>query len=750
MRKLLTSFFLLYALFARTQNIQVLSAKDSLRVSFASLLISNESINYSKTANDDGLIVLSHKFSDSALYQVTIQCFGFEKFSGKYYGYQLGRLGRIYLSPSQVKLDEVVITAQYEPTEAEKSVQKIRVIDKEKIQQMGAVNLRDVLTNQMNIRLQQDNILGSGMTMQGISGENVKILIDGVPVIGRLNGNIDLSQINMDNVERIELVEGPLSVQYGTNALAGTINVITKKGGGQKRVSAGVTGYYESIGTYNLNADAMVSHNRHNFQFSGGRNFFDGWKSGEQPFQLPRVQLADSGRYRQWKPKEQYFATLAYQYAFRRTDIGLKSSWFDEVIRNRGYPMAPYGETTFDDYYYTRRIDNSLSIRSRLSSNWKVNSLTAFNYYNRVKKTLYKDLTTLEEELSANSSDHDTSSFTLFMTRASFIRSSAQSRLNYELGYDLNYESALGRRVDKHLQYMGDYAVFATAEYKPIKNFVIKPGLRYAYNTVYTTPLIPSLNLRYIASDHHTIRASFARGFRAPSIKELYFYFYDINHNIIGNKDLRAEQSDNYSLSYNYNRDIKKCRVKFDVSMFYNSIFNLITLAQVNSVDYSYINIGRFRTFGVQFSNSLNFKRLMLQTGFNYSARYNQLSAEYGVPGYNYTPEVLGNLNYRFIKARLNLAVFYKYSGRLPGYALSNGEVIQTSINDYQIMDATLSWVTWKGKATLTLGCKNLFNVTNVTTIMAGGGAHSTSATSMPMGTGRNYFVKLAFNISKS
>ena len=53
-------------------------------------------------------------------------------------------------------------------------------------------------------------------------------MIDDVAVIGRLNGNIDLSQINLNNVERIEIVEGPLSVEYGTDALAGTINLITK------------------------------------------------------------------------------------------------------------------------------------------------------------------------------------------------------------------------------------------------------------------------------------------------------------------------------------------------------------------------------------------------------------------------------------------------------------------------------------------------------------------------------------------
>lgn len=725
----------------------MLSSRDSLRIPFASLLIKNEGINYSKTANDEGIIELSQKFKEDEDYTLTIQCFGFEKFTRTYSGEQISRLSRVFLTPANVSLDEVVITAQYEPTQAEHSVQKIKIIGKEKIAQMGAVNLRDVLTNQLNVRLSQDNVLGSGMTLQGIRGENVKILVDGVPMIGRLDGNIDLSQINMNNVERIELIEGPLSVQYGTNALAGTINIITKKEM-SNRCRAGASSYYESIGTYNLTGDLGFAWKKHDLQVNGGRNYFDGWNNGDAPFYFPQPRVADSSRYKQWKSKEQYFAGATYQYRFKKVDLGLKSAWFDEVIRNRGYPRAPYGESAFDDYYYTTRWDNSVSVRSQLSSNWSVNMLSAYNYYNRVKKTLYRDLTTLRDTLSGNSSDQDTSSFTLWMSRASFICSPAQSKLSYELGYDLNYESALGKRIDKQLQYMGDYAAFATAEYKPVKSLVLKPGLRYAYNTTYKTPLVPSLNGKWTLNDNHSFRASYARGFRAPTIKELYFLFVDINHNIIGNRDLRSERSDNYALSYNYSRDIRGCRTKLGLNGFYNNIFNLITLAQLNGAQYSYVNIGRFRTLGLQLENSLTFKRLFIQAGFNYTGRYNELSEETDLPGFTYSPEVLTNVSYKFIRLKMNLAVFYKYTGKLPGYSLLGENVVQTSVQDYSILDATLTKTLWGERLQLTAGCKNLFDVRNLTSTLAAGGAHSSSSTSMPLSTGRNYFLKLSLNFT--
>ena len=736
-----------YSFFA--QQIHVFSAKDSLRVPFATLIVKNEHYNFGKTGNDEGIIELSKKFDDTCHYTLTIHSFGFEKYTGLYLGAQINKLGNVYLSPANMNLDEIVITAQYEPTHADQSVQKIRIIGKEKIQQMGAVNLRDVLSNQLNVRLSQDNILGSGMNLQGIKGENVKILVDGVPVIGRLDGNIDLSQINMNNVDRIELIEGPLSVQYGTNALAGTINIITKKAAGG-RYALGINPYYESIGTYNVTGDIEFSKNKHSIQVNGGRNYFDGWNGGDPLFTWPRSQPADSSRFKQWKPKEQYFAGASYHYAFRGADLGIKSAYFREAIYNRGYPRAPYGESAFDDYYYTRRVDNSLSFKAKLSSAWSINTLSGFNYYNRIKKTVYRDLTTLKDTLSGNSSDQDTSSFTLVMSRASFIHALPEAKLDYELGYDVNYESAYGKRIDKKTQYMGDYAVFITAGYKPFSDLIIKPGLRYAYNTAYQTPLIPSLNLKWAVSENHAFRMSYARGFRAPTIKELYFLFVDVNHNIVGNDQLTSERSHNYALSYNYNRDIRRCRVRLDISTFYNSIFNLINLAQVSGTEYAYVNIGRYKTTGIQVEGSFTFKRFFLQTGVNYTGRYNQLSESADIPGFNYSPEVVTNLGYKLPAIKATVSVFFKHTGRLPGYMLVDETVHQTSVEAYTIMDASFGKFFRGDRIQLNVGCKNVFNVTSVNSIAASGVAHGSSASSMPLSTGRNYFVKISFHFSRS
>ena len=168
----------------------------------------------------------------------------------------------IKLEKLEYGLDEVVITAQYEPVPKNESINAIRTISANEIEERAAVNLNDVLRKELFFRVGQDNILGSQLSMQGISGENVKIMIDGVPVVGRLNGNIDLTQLNLNNIERIEIVEGPLAVNYGSNALAGTINLITKTAK-TNETAASAEFFTESIGHFNFSGSVnQVRNNR--------------------------------------------------------------------------------------------------------------------------------------------------------------------------------------------------------------------------------------------------------------------------------------------------------------------------------------------------------------------------------------------------------------------------------------------------------------------------------------------------------
>ena len=287
----------------------------------------------------------------------------------------LGVDKNVYLEAVPVTLNSFVVTGQYAKNSPEKAVQRITIIDQKKIEKMAAVNLKDVLSNSMNIRLSQDNVLGSGMSLQGMGGQNVKILIDGVPVIGRLNGNIDLSQINLNDVERIEIIEGPMSVSYGTNALAGVINLITKTNG-TKKLSITANSFNENIGQYNIDGGVSTSFKNSTIGFLAGRNYFDGWVDGDKVLgEDPRI--ADSTRFKSWKPKIQYFGKANYHYRLKQGEVKYSLGIFNEKISNRGLPRAPYGETAFDDYYFTKRIDNSLILNKKLKKDKRIKATIA-------------------------------------------------------------------------------------------------------------------------------------------------------------------------------------------------------------------------------------------------------------------------------------------------------------------------------------------------------------------------------------
>ena len=135
----------------------------------------------------------------------------------------------LILHQNAVELPEIIVTSNFLPTSKRESVYDIKIISNEKINNKGATNLREVLNTELNFKTNNGHVNETAINLNGLSGNHIKIMIDGVPLEGRLNGNIDLSQINLNEVERIEIIDGPSSVSYGTNALGGTINIITKK-----------------------------------------------------------------------------------------------------------------------------------------------------------------------------------------------------------------------------------------------------------------------------------------------------------------------------------------------------------------------------------------------------------------------------------------------------------------------------------------------------------------------------------------
>lgn len=640
----------------------------------------------------------------------------------------------IYLIQDLKYLPEAVVTDQYTATNAEKSIHKVLVIDEKKIKAMAAVDLKDVLSNQINVKLTQDNLLGSSLSLQGVSGQNVKILLDGIPVIGRQNGNIDLSQINLNDIERIEIVEGPLSVAYGTNALAGAINIITKKKQ-LNRLDLGITAYYETIGKYNLSANLGLRKTNGIYKISLGRNYFDGWSEEDLP------------RYQDWKPKEQYFGRFQYLRKIGLFDLNLKIDGFNEKIINKGLPRMPYQETAFDEYYSTNRLDNSITATSKLKHNRYLNLIAAYNLYSRVKNRYLFNRVTLEKDLVPEANEQDTNRFSNFVFRGTYTKSLLEAKLNYQLGYDINLESGQGKRIDGKYAGIRDYAGFISVEYSPNKKINLKPGLRYSYNSAYSTIPLPSLNLKYSAKNGLVLRSSYARGFRAPDLKELYLYFVDVNHNVIGNPELDPERSNNFQLSLGKKLTYKKSILQPEIAISYNTIKDRILLTNVQGLTFTYLNLSHFKTLNSNAVLSLIDQKWTVNIGYAFNALS---TSEKGFREPFYNHELNSSIGYYLAGPKIRLSLFAKYTGKSVTFMVNEiGEPLRGVTDGYFWSDFTASKPFFNSRFNLGLGLKNIAGITRIQNTGNTTGIHGSGSNGMLFATGRVYFVKLDYTFGK-
>ncbi|MDQ3049765.1 MAG: TonB-dependent receptor [Bacteroidota bacterium] len=646
---------------------------------------------------------------------------------------------QINLVAKNVKLEEVVVTSEYAPRTPGESVHAVAVINRQQIDNQAAPDLQSLLSQQLTMRVSQDPALGSGLIMNGLSGQNIKILVDGVPVIGRLDGNIDLGQMILTNVERIEVVNGPMAAAYGTDAAGGVINIITKQAI-DRQYQAGINLLYESVGQYNADIFAGYAHGKSAFLINGGRNYFDGWSE------------ADTGRWQEWKPKEQYFGNIKYRFTHKNLILGYQLSAFHEKLSNKGVPrLSPYFAYAFDQFYTTIRLTNQLNGSYILNRDWSVSGTVSHSYYHRTKNTYRKDLVSLNETLLPGVEDQDTTIMNSWMSRMVFSRAKSNTRINCQAGIDLSVDNADGSRFKNDVKQSGDYAAFASAEYKITGNLQVKPAIRVSYNTDYNSPVVPSIMFKYDFPKNLQARISYGKGYRAPGIKERYLYFVDINHNIQGNENLQPEYSDNYFVALNKKSVTGKIAHNTQLSGFYNDIRNLITLAQPNpdASLFTYINIGNFSTHGGSLTHSISWKNLSVNGGAGMTGRYNVYADSGDFKQYIYSYDFNAGVQYLFTKLNLTTAMFFKYNGKLPGYKLNDDNTITQFSNDsYRFLDVTIRKGFFNNILYVGTGVKNILNITHVNAFSQGA-AHSASGNEQAVGTGRTLFVRLQYTPGK-
>jgi outer membrane receptor for ferrienterochelin and colicins len=651
---------------------------------------------------------------------------------------------------SAKELEAVIITGQYEPQSVKKSVYQARIISMEKILSKGAVRMQDVLNTELNIRFTQDLALGgSNLSLQGLAGQNVKVLIDGAPMVGRqgTSNEININQLNIHSIERIEIIEGPMSVVYGADALAGVINIITKKDVDGK-VSLTATIHEESIGNeyglkkgiHNQSLSAGYSKNKFILRTDLSRNYFGGWQGNAQ------------GRDKQWHPKDQYLASMLTGFNGTKTNLTYRADYLFENINN---PGEYQGGEAIDQNYYTNRLMQQVQGSHTFSNKLQTNGVLSYTLFERETQTTTVNEATGDRRLALGEGLQDVTQFNGLTYRQTF-QYKWSDKLSIQPGVDVNLESGSGGRIKEGTQRIGDLAFFLSAEWQLNARIQIRPGVRMMHNTVYQAPpIVPSLNAKVKLNATQDLRLAYGRGFRAPSLRELYFDFFDASHAIEGNTNLEAEYSNSFNASWNWRiRETEKNTLTTVLGGFYNSLQNMIGYGQKpgNTLVTTYLNIDRYKTTGVTWNNTLKRKQWDVNLGFAYTGRYNQLNESYEeTEPFNWSAEVTSSFNYRIPSKGLNFSLYYKLTGRTPFYEIvtADGNTIARLAETSAFHWSDLTIQKSLGKSLwLTVGSHNLFNVKNINTTSMASGVH-TGGASRPIGSGRSYFISLSYTLNK-
>ena len=287
-------------------------------------------------------------------------------------------------------IDEVVVTGQFAPTSVRNSVYKVRSITQDQIRRRRTSDITTLLNTELGVRFNNDLVLGeSDIQLMGMSGQNVKVLMDGVPLLDRGATKQSLSQIDVNSIERIEIVEGPVSVIYGTDALAGVINIITKNAGSDEKrlnLQAGILeetvgeeySPFHKEGKHNAHLYASYQQNGWQASLSGSRNNYGGWQGNK------------TGRELAWQPKDQWLGAAKVGYRNQQVETWYRVDYANEDI----YTPGPYtlNNKYVDKHYLTDRWTHMLQSNWKASDSWSFNGALSYQDYQRQTQTTMTDL----------------------------------------------------------------------------------------------------------------------------------------------------------------------------------------------------------------------------------------------------------------------------------------------------------------------------------------------------------------------
>lgn len=675
-------------------------------------------------------------------------------------------------------LEEIVVTGQYNPTSIQKSVHNVIVIKREQIDNQAANNLADLLNFNLNLTILPGAQSGkSSISFFGLDSQYFNILVDNIPLVSDngLGNNIDLTQINLDDIERIEIVEGAMGVEYGANAVSGVINIITKK-------SIESDWHIETFIQEETISDeyAWFDEGRHIQALNIAHNFNEKWYSrvgfnrnqfaGFYNNRLGKNHYINDGRRGyEWLPKTQMNSTAFLNYSTEKFKVFYKFEYFNEIINyhdaavraNINTQTQTSNPSATDKIFTTNRFVNNLNMSGRLNSgaNYNVSlsyqqqkrDLNQFNYYILTKQR-------------SNETDETYQSSDVFFSKGTINNLLKNDDYNFQLGYEIRFINGFDTQasgditqVDKeHSQ--NNAAFFTSSEWHISNVFSLRPGIRYEHNSMFDSKLLASLSARYLMNHGFELRANIGTSYRTPDFEELYYYFVDSNHDVRGNEDLDPENGYTAFINLKKNSMINDMSLTNAFKVSYVDVMDKIDLAIVNTIplQYQYINIDAYKLWALTSENSIKKGNWTLNLGATLQGISRIANNEVNANNdflYAFQFNTSGTYNIR--KWNSAFTVLLKYNGRQKNYVASGSDedgntlFSKSTTNAFSWMDASFRKSFFNNRIQLTLGGRNLLDVTNVNVSNATtGGTHSTDNRALLLGYGRSYYFKLLYNLN--
>lgn len=554
------------------------------------------SLNTGIQAGENGSYTLAH--IPLGTYTVSVQMTGYHTFT-KTIHLKTARTYRLdaYLKPDTQELEEVVVTGSRARTDRQKSPMVVKVIGKQTLDRVQAVSLGQGIDFQPGLRYEDNcQLCGfSQLRMNGLSGDYTQILIDGRPIFGPLSG-YGLDQIPAVVIDRIEAVSGGGSSLYGRNAIAGTVNIITKQpviDGFQIKTHTALTDGERSDDNISFAASTADDHLNTGGYFYGNFRRRNGWDAnGDQYSEIPKLSNHSFGFNSYYKPGDRSKVKLESHFIneFRRggTDFGktLNESEFALQLKHQiyggqlRYELDSRDQTNhYSAYLSSQTVYRKKDVHKRMVMQSMEKPMSGMksmsgmkpmdmNMYDRARS--FSGIGGLQWDKTFHRVLHD---------RAAWISGVAVNCDKLKLKYSHKKDTD----PKKDDQKVWNTAIYSRFSFNPIEKLTTSIGARldlvsvtndYLFQddterqTDYSTGVLsPRVNLRYDFSNHLRLRTSYASGFRTPQATILMM----VDDTPAG-KNLKTEKSDNLTASFDWDHTSSRLYTEILLEGFYTQI----------------------------------------------------------------------------------------------------------------------------------------------------------------------------------